>query len=352
MEPPEQPRNAAELDALLLGAPRRYTSIEAAELAGVDLNVARRYWRALGFATTGTAVAFTDQDVSALRTLTSLVEQGVLDEEQAVALTRAFGTSTYRLAGWQVDLAIEQLSGGTGLRETLSTAEAYSYAERLLPELQPLLLHTWRRQLAAAVDRVLNDDETLMDAAHLTVGFADVVGFTRLSRRLEQRQLAAVVQRFEQVGADVVTGAGARLVKTLGDEVLFLASSPAAAAEAALQLLGTFGGDDLVPDLRVGLATGLVIFRMGDVFGTTVNLASRLTALARPGTALVDAATAEDLAADGRFVTQALPERPLRGLGLVAPSVLQRVPGPGTAAEAGDAAERANDGTEADDLSS
>jgi adenylate cyclase len=317
-------RSAEDLDELLLGAPRRYTSTEAAERAGVPIERARRYWRALGFANTGTAIAFTDADVAALRALVTLVGDGVLDEEQAVALTRALGTSTYRLAGWQVDVAVDLLSRGTGRRETVSVAAAYAVAERLLPELEPLLLHAWRRQLAAAVDRVVSDDDTMVDAAHLTVCFADLVGFTRLSRRLEQRELAAVVERFEQVGADLITGAGARMVKTLGDEILFVASTPDAAAEAAMLLLETFGGEDPVPELRVGLATGLVIARMGDVFGTTVNLASRLTALARPGSALVDEATAEDLAGNRAFATFPLAERALRGLGTVVPAVLTR----------------------------
>ena len=316
--------SAADLDSLLLGAPRRYTREQAAELAGVSLERARRYWRALGFANTGSAQAFTDADVAAMRRLDDLVTSGVLTEDMAVGITRALGHTTARLASWQVDVVLDKLSQGTGLRAGLSVTEAYETAQTLLPELEALLLHAWRRQLAASVDRVLSDDDTLVDAAHLTVGFADLVGFTRLSRRLEERELAALVERFEQSGADLVTAAGARLVKTLGDEVLFLADSPGAAADAALMLLEAFGGDDAVPDLRVGLATGLVIARMGDVFGTTVNLASRLTSLARPASALVDVATAEDLAGDPRFETFALWRRPLRGLGLVEPHLLRR----------------------------
>lgn len=315
---------AADLDALLLGAPRRYTREEAAQAAGVSVQRARRFWRALGFANTGAAVAFTDADVAAMRRISQMVDTGVLSEDMAVGITRALGHTTARLASWQVDVVLDQLSGGTGLRAGLSVGEAYATAQLLLPDLEALLLHAWRRQLAASVDRVLSDDDTLVDAAHLTVGFADLVGFTRLSRRLEERDLAALVERFEQAGADLITAAGARLVKTLGDEVLFLANSPAAGAEAALTLLEAFRGDDAVPDLRIGMATGLVIARMGDVFGTTVNLASRLTSLARPATALVDVATAEDLAGDPRFVTQALWRRPLRGLGLVEPHSLRR----------------------------
>ncbi len=316
--------DAAALDALLLGAPRRYTREEAADAAGVPLLRARRYWRALGFANTGHAKAFTDADVAAMRRMSDLVEAEILTEDMAVGMTRALGHTTARLASWQVDVVLDKLSQGTGLRAGLSVTEAYETAETLLPELEALLVHAWRRQLAASVDRVLSDDDTLVDAAHLTVGFADLVGFTRLSRRLDERELAALVERFEQSGADLITAAGARLVKTLGDEVLFLADSPGAAAEAALTLLEAFGGDEAVPDLRVGLATGLVIARMGDVFGTTVNLASRLTSLARPASALVDVATAEDLAGDPRFETVALWRRPLRGLGLVEPHILRR----------------------------
>ena len=319
-------RGVGELDELLLGAARRYTRDEVAELSGVPLDQARRYWRALGFADSGGAVAFTDEDVAALRRIAALVSAGVVTDELAVGLTRALGHTTARLASWQVDVVVEMLSGGTGLRSGVSVTEAYRVAELLLPELEPLLLHAWRRQLSAAVDRVLQEDETLVDAAFVTVGFADLVGFSRLSRRLEERDLGAVVQRFEQVSADVITTAGARMVKTLGDEVLFVGDTPGAAAGAALALLEVFALDADVPELRVGLATGLVIGRMGDVFGQTVNLASRLTDLARPGTALVDSGTAQDLAGDERFVTQGMRRRAVRGLGVVEPYRLRRGP--------------------------
>jgi len=321
--PPHAP-TAADLDTLLLGARPRYTREEAAQRAGVPIERARRYWRALGFANTASAPAFTDADVTAMRQLAALVDAGTLSEDMALGITRALGHTTARLASWQVDVLLDKLSGGTGLRSGLSVTEAYETAQTLLPELESLVVHAWRRQLAAAVDRVLSDDDTLVDASHLCVGFADLVGFTRLSRRMEQRDLAALVERFEQAAADVVTAAGARLVKTLGDEVLFLAESPASGAGAALSLLEAFSDDDGMPDLRIGLATGLVIARMGDVFGTTVNLASRLTSLARPASALVDVATAQDLSGDRRFETVALWRRPLRGLGLVEPYLLRR----------------------------
>ena len=195
--------------------------------------------------------------------------------------------------------------------------------------MEPLLVHVWRLQLAATADRVIEDDATLVDAVHLTVGFGDLVGFTRLSRRLEQRELAAVVERFEEGALDVVTAAGARLVKTLGDEVLWIAERSLSAVDAGLALVDAFAEDEQMPELRVGLATGLVISRMGDVFGTTVNRASRLTSLARPGSVLVDKTTAEEIeeadqAEDDGLVVSALWPRPLRGLGLVEPYLVSR----------------------------
>lgn len=322
-----EPPRPADLEDLVLGSPRRYTRHQAAALVGVSLEDARRYWRALGFADTGDAVIFTDADVAAMRRLLALVDDDVLSEDNAVNLVRALGHTTARLAEWEVDLVVEQMSGGTGRRDDLELADGYRLAEALLPALEMLLVHAWRRRLAAAVHRMMSVDDTLVDAIHATVGFADLVGFTRLARRLDERELAGLVERFEHVAADIVSASGGRLVKTLGDEVLFVADRPREAADAALSLLESFAGDSAVPELRVGLATGLVVSRMGDVFGTTVNLASRLTALARPGSVLCDQATAAELDASSGFATVALWRRPLRGLGLVEPFALRRAAG-------------------------
>jgi adenylate cyclase len=317
-------RTTDDLDALLLGGPRRLTRDDVAERSGVPLERARRYWQALGFADTQGTAAFTDADVEALRRVAALVDDGVISDDMAVALLRALGHSVGRLASWQVDLVLDQLAGGSGRRSGLSVDEAYATAERLLPELAPLLLHVWRLQLAASVDRVVNDEETLVDAAHLTVGFADLVGFTELARRLDERALGDLVEAFEHRAADCLTAAGARVVKTLGDEVLFVAAAPEAAADGALALVEQLTPGNGGPELRVGLATGLVVARMGDFFGTTVNLANRLTSMARPSTVLVDPGTAEDLGGLPGYATRALGPRPVRGLGVVEPYVLTR----------------------------
>src|SRR5690606_26996932 len=106
------------------------------------------------------------------------------------------------------------------------------------------------------------------------VGSADLVSFTRLVRRLTERELAMLVQRFEAVTSDIVTAHGGRVVKTVGDEVLFVASPGPPAAAIALDLVEELGSDDLLPEVRVGMSTGPLVARLGGVFGTTVNRAS------------------------------------------------------------------------------
>jgi adenylate cyclase len=315
----------------VLGAPRRWRREEVARAAGVGMPEARRLWRAMGFADVGDAVAFTDEDVAALRLLVSLLDRGLLNRVLAVDVARSVGQTTSRLADWQVDIVGRQLveRGVVDRADPLAPASAQGLSRELsvlLPALEKLLVHGWRRQLAAAIERGLGDAEASGDVetGHLTVGFADQVGFTRLTRRMEEPELAALVERFESRSADIVVGAGGRLIKTLGDEILFVASDPAAAAEASLQLLAEHRADEAMPRVRIGLATGVVVTRRGDVFGTTVNLASRLTAVARPDSVLVDGITADALGESSAYRLRPLGPRAVRGIGLVRPVVLER----------------------------
>jgi len=158
----------------------------------------------------------------------------------------------------------------------------------------------------------------------LAVGFADLVSFTLLVRRMSERELARVVQRFEALASDVVTAHGGRVIKTVGDEVLFVAMGAAPAAAIALDLVEAMAEDAVLPDVRVGMASGHVVSRLGDVFGTTVNRASRLTAAARPRTVLVDDALAASLASTSGFEMSPLRRRTLRGIGAVTPWSLRR----------------------------
>ncbi|MFI0903982.1 adenylate/guanylate cyclase domain-containing protein [Streptomyces sioyaensis] len=342
---------AIRLEQLILGADRRYTPFQAARGAGVSMDLAARFWRAMGFADIGQVKALTEADVLALRRLAGLVEAGLLSEAMAIQVARSTGQTTARLADWQIDSFLEGLTEpqDSGLTRTEIT---YPLVELLLPELEEFLVYVWRRQLAAATGRVVRaqDDAEMVDR-RLAVGFADLVGFTRLTRRLEEEELGELVEAFETTCSDLVAAHGGRLIKTLGDEVLFSADDAGIAAEIGLRLIETMTHDETMPELRVGIAFGTVTTRMGDVFGTTVNLASRLTSIAPKDTVLVDEAFAEELgrigeapvseaeaaaaekaAAEGtggpapsyRFALQPMWQRPVRGLGVVEPWLLSR----------------------------
>ncbi|MER6951251.1 adenylate/guanylate cyclase domain-containing protein [Nonomuraea sp. NPDC005983] len=304
-----------------LREPRRYTSHQVADMAGVPFYRARRFWRALGFANVADdAVEFTDSDVEALRTLLGMVSDGVYDEEHVLLLARSIGRATARLAESQAELGAEALDqAGVPLAERPRAWRRR--AERVVPDLARLMVYAWQRQLAASAHR-LSEQET--SAVRLAVGFADLVGFTRLSRQITETELAGLVDRFEGRSADVVTSSGGRVVKTLGDSVLFVAVKAHEAAEIALRLIESHAKVKGMPELRVGLAVGPVVGRMGDVFGTTVNLASRLTALARPGTILADPEMAEELEGDRAFDLRPVNRLSVRGLGELAPFTITR----------------------------
>jgi adenylate cyclase len=311
---------AAALERTLLGGSRRYTRLQVAEETGVPLDRAQRLWRALGFPDVADdEVVFTDLDVHALRTVQELVDLGLLDDETQIATTRAMGQSLSRLADWQVSVithVLEELDAN-------SPEVAAEAARELVPTLEGLIGYVWRRHLAAVAARVLaNPDEVV--ARPMVVGFADLVGYTTLTRHADEDELARVVGGFESVASDVIAEQGGRVVKTVGDEVMFTVDDAAVGAELALRLLESVEADESLPGLRIGLAHGTVLARLGDIYGEPVNLASRLTSIARPDSVLVDRDLAAALENDDRYRLRRVPPRPVRGYALLHAMRLRR----------------------------
>ena len=193
------------------------------------------------------------------------------------------------------------------------------------PGFEDLLIYVWRRHLAAAVARVeaLGANEEDLHTAHVTVGFVDIVGFTTLSNQVGQARLGDIVELFESRCADVVAGKRGRVIKSIGDSVLYVNDDPIRAYDTAEGIINVVGRDARMPDVRVGLASGSVVMRLGDVFGPPVNMAARMTAVARRNRIIVDAETAALLPAD-QFETRLLPTRPVRGFGPVDPVAVRR----------------------------
>jgi len=334
---PGAPPDPKEIEELLLGGKLRHTRVDVVQRAGVTREFSSRVWRAFGYPSMPDAeVAYTDDDVAALYRIRRLMDDGVLDEDGVIRLVRAFGQTMTRLAEWQVNL----LSGtpGADSQETPDPEAARTIqkiAEKHMGEFEPLVVHAWRRQLAAAGTRAIAASATREAGSaaarpRIAVGFADMVSFTQMSRDLEELELARLVERFEETASDIVATCGGRLVKTLGDEVLFCADSPAVGGEIALSIASAIKDETEVPDVRVGVAHGPVLPLMGDLFGTTVNLAARLTSLARPGSVVIDEELAGRLEGEPGFAITRLVRRPVRGLGIIQPYVLRRA-GAGTA---------------------
>jgi adenylate cyclase len=327
----------------MLGRPLDLRRRDVSRGAEVSLLSARKFWHALGFPVVDTDdELFTEADQKALAAVAGIVRDGLLDEPTALAMTRAFARSADRLAGWQSQLIAEAVENHMtaaladevdddehesrsvpGIETATETAKRLAV---LTDRLEPLLVYAWRRHLSATVARMLADadPESYGMTKMRSVGFADLVNFTALVRRLSERDLARLVSRFEALSADVITAHGGRLIKTVGDEVLFTTMGAAPAAAIALDLVETMTNDDVLPVVRCGMARGPIISRLGDVFGTTVNRASRLTAVAQAGSVLVDATMARELASLSGFELTGQRRRILRGVGPVTPSLLRR----------------------------
>ena len=313
-----------ERDSPPAGAPL-LTTAQVAEAAGVSVEEARRLWRALGFPDSGEDAAYSSTDLEALLLVSRAVGSGALDLETATRLTRALGNTMARLADWQVSTLAEYVDGQARSGEGQGTASTLAMAQSVAPAFEQLLVYAWRRHLSAAMRRmesVGGAQEELL-TAELTVGFADLVSFTQLTNRLGDDDLADLVEGFESRCSDLITASTGRVIKTLGDSVLFVADSPEAAVAVALAIVEEIGPDPSLPDVRVGLASGTVITRLGDVYGPPVNLASRLTTVARRNRVITDHVTAAALPAEV-YATRPLTPRPLRGFGVVEPVTVRR----------------------------
>ena len=287
------------IEELILGGPRRYTLDELLAKTEMDPDLAARLWRSMGFAEVAAdEVVFTDGDRDALRQLEHLRAAGIVPPDIQEAITRTVGQAMAGLADWQVEMLYQLLDSGPA---EVDESQILDLGSRVLPLLQKMQNYVWRRHLAAAAGRLLTTQPEESENRTLVVGFADMVGFTRTTRRLTPLELTTLIDRFQAVATEVVGSQHGRVVKTVGDEVLFVTERPADGAEIALQLVERLDDEESLPELRIGLAVGSVVTRFGDVYGEVVNIASRLTTHAKPGRILIDRNLASALEHDDRY---------------------------------------------------
>ena len=283
------PSNALPaLDRVLAAGRLTHTGEEVAALAGVDPAWAARVWRAAGFEGSFHHRELSEADVQVLVAAADVVRDGRVHEAELLQLARLFNLAAAPLAE-AAAAAIRRdrpvTDDGNVLLEDLESSIA---------TFEDVMLHTWRRRLL----RVLASGRTA-ERCEEGVGFADLVGFTSLVRRDDDGWLCAL-DRLEAVAFDVVASSGGRVVKTIGDEVMWVHPTPEGTVATCVALAEAAADDPNLPPLRIGAAWGETVATRGDRFGMPVNLASRLVRRCRPGQVLLSPSLTDHSAAARR----------------------------------------------------
>ncbi|MEY2446660.1 MAG: adenylate cyclase [Acidimicrobiaceae bacterium] len=301
----------------------QYTQEDVARLSGLGEEAAR-FWRALGFPDPGPDDRlFSDFDIEMLKLVDQFVKLGLIGHDQALQMTRVIGSSMARIASAQID-AIEARIDEPTFQD--GTEPGVLRARFLIPAMPRILEYTWKRHLQVAARRRMVREAGAAEGHHAqAVGFADLVGFTALSQQLTDQELANIVDRFEATAYDIIGSYGGRVIKMIGDEVMFAVDDVATAVEIALSLAEAYHDDESLSDVRVGLAYGPVLEREGDLYGPTVNLASRIVSIAYAGSVVVAGDIHAELADNERLRWKSLRTRQLKDIGKVQLWAVRRV---------------------------
>jgi adenylate cyclase len=261
---------------------------------------------------------FTESDLAVLRTLHATQSSGLVDAQTALGGARVLGQALSRVAMAQAQAQAQNMAAYAGeIPDDPAAQEAVGdLLQATLDRLDAFLLYVWRRHLAAAIVR--QSDARPAEV----VGFADMVGYTRLTTRRGEDELAELVAGFQAVANAHLTAAGGRVLKVIGDAVMFVVPEPEPAACAAVGISRAAHRSETMPEVRVGLALGPVVEVEGDLYGETVNRASRLVELALPGTVVVDDLTANALF-ESELRIRPMRPRKLKGLGFVSSWVVR-----------------------------
>jgi adenylate cyclase len=272
------------------GAPQ-YTAREVAERTGLELDFLGALRRANGFPTHDPDErVYTEADLAQAKTTRAFKDAG-LPEEDMIEIARILSQGMSRAAEAMRSVVLK-LALRPGLSEHDLAIDYTEIVGRLMPLVEPMvtgLMNAHLRQMAQteAINLAEMTSGQLPGAREMAVGFADLVGFTRMGEEVPADELGRVAGRLATLAAETVSGP-VRLVKTIGDAAMLASAEPDALLDASFRLVAAADaeGEDF-PQLRAGLAWGPAMSRAGDLFGRPVNIADRVTAIARPGSVLV-----------------------------------------------------------------
>jgi adenylate cyclase len=288
------------------------------EETGIDLELLKAIQQAFGLARTDDpdAAVHLRADSEAAARAKVFIDMG-LSREQVIAVSRVLGHGLAQTAEAMRQVVLEAVMrpGATELQ----IAQAYeAIVRQVAPLLGPLcedvlqvqLRHTLETEAVNAAERAAG---VLPGAREIAVAFADLVGFTRLGEAVPPEELENLASKLSNLAREVVAPP-VRFVKTIGDAVMFVSTDPVALLNTALALLVAAEKDEVFPQLRIGIAAGLAVSRAGDWFGSPVNVASRVTAVARPGSVLVAESTHDLIGESGDFSWSFAGARHLKGV--------------------------------------
>lgn len=350
--PGDDPVRTTETDALAdgidraLGVADRVRDIGyAAAQAGVSVDLIRQLRRAMGLPELeDDEPAFADSDVDMIRSIASVIDSQVATVDEVLAIARLIGTSMAHIAEAQIDAFVGSGLWSKVMDQTIAT-DAAAHADgaesssapievdsallesvvgALAPPLERSLIFVWRRHLSATSRRLLASLSS--GDASAAIGFCDVVGYTERTRAMSPLEVDTLLKEFDELSYETVSLGGGRVIKMIGDEVMFEAPTIVEAARIALALIEAAAVSPHVGETRAAVASGPVISRAGDRFGAPVNLAARLTAAAFPGSVLIPASALAELAGVADLVAKPL-RTPLRlkGIGAVRAMVIRPV---------------------------
>jgi len=304
----------------ILGDDGTYVSArETSAKTGIDLDLLQRIQRAMGLPRVDDpdAAVYLRADAEAAAFAQKFIELGV-DPEQLVQVTRMLAEGLSRAAEVMRYAALASI-----LDPTATELDIAKNSEALLREAAPVLgpmiqemlrlqlRHLMETEAVTATERA--EGQRLPGARLVTIAFADLVGFTRLGEVVPPEDLERLAHRLADLARDVAVPP-VRFIKTIGDEVMLVSSDPVALLDAVMDLVDATDGDGDIPRLRAGVATGMAVSRAGDWFGSPVNLASRVTGAARPGSVLAAESAREAIGDDERFTWSFAGARHLKGI--------------------------------------
>ncbi len=303
------------VERVLSGEGRHYTPREVSELSGVELGLLQDLFRAMGLPRVDPDEAGLDEhDLESARRLRTFREAGIADRD-IIDMSRVMGMAMASIAEGTREILGRTLIHPGDDEQALALRFAMS-ARVLGPEVASVIQYVLNRQLR---DQIRRDVMAAgggfgpeSGGTEICVCFADLVGFTKLGERLPGEELGRVAGRLAELASEAAESP-VRLIKLIGDAAMLISPDAIALLEAALKLVasGEAEGEGF-PQVRVGVAAGEAIGRGGDWYGRPVNLASRITDVARPGSVLASE-SATEMAGDA-FIYSFAGERRLKGV--------------------------------------